>query len=106
MSTLTSTQMQILMSAMRVLVSRALGLSGDELRDAIRSVWAQTVTDVLHDQDDCFCHRGGRCITQVSPDEQARLLPSDHSLSLETFVSMYEDACRQALGDTHAGKGA
>ncbi len=106
MSTLTESQMQILLSAASSLTRRALGLSGDELRSAIRPVWAQTLTDILHDQEECFCHRGGRCLTDVSDDEQDRLLASDHELSLESFVSMYEDACHQAIDDTQIEKSA
>ena len=100
MCTLTSAQMQILQSAMPALVQRVLGLSGDELRKAMHPVWARTITDVLHQQDTCACQRGGVCFVDLSADEQDQFFKSVDDFSLDAFIRLYEEACRQALGDT------
>ena len=98
MQPLTPRQLRIMQQAMRAAVRATMGLRREELREAIRPIWAQAVTDLYHAEEECFCHHGGQCLTQVTAQEQDTMLPAEHSLSLETFLQLHEEAHRRAVG--------
>lgn len=63
-------------------IVEAVAASGDSSRAAVRPLWAEAITNILHDGMMCPCQSGHPCFKDLPDEEQDRLIPDASDLSL------------------------